>query len=361
MISSQFREFVSSVKKRLLKDVFPNEASVSMSIVLPVLEHLGWDIRDPSYVYPEYPLEGRKVDYGLKVAQGKNEGLRCIIEVKAVGNIADADRQLFEYAFHAGTPLAVLTDGKLWKFYLPLAAGQYKERLVRTLDFEEHLTEELVEGLVRYISFDNTRSGQAKRNAESDLDELINKVKAKKNISNAWQSLLDGTSDKLVNLLIEETSLTSSAPERSDVEKFLSNLKTPEQKPELLSRKKPPKPEPEKPKKRETSFILLGEGYTEKTMKDAFAKIMEILAVRDKDFLSRLASSLPAGKSRKWLSQNRAGLGRHEWVRAASRKLPGGWFLNTHSSTDMKIKILRKACEVAGIPFGKPRGLKIPS
>ena len=362
MVSSQFSEFVSSVKKKLGKNIFESEAAVSMMIVLPVLKHLGWPTDNPLYVCPEYPLEGRKVDYGLKISEGKEEGLRCIIEVKAVGNIRDADRQLFEYAFHAGTPLAVLTDGKLWRFYLTLAAGRYKERLVRTLDFEEHSTEEVIEGLMRYISFDNTRSGKAKKNAESDLSERITKIEAKENISTAWENLLDGTSDKLVNLLIEETSLTSSAPERSDVEKFLSNLKTPEQKPELLSHKKPPKPEPEKPKKkRETSFILLGEGYTEKTMKDAFAKIMEILAVRDKDFLSRLASSLPAGKSRKWLSQNRAGLGRHEWVRAASRKLPGGWFLNTHSSTDMKIKILRKACEVAGIPFGEPRGLKIPS
>ena len=356
MISSDFLDFISRVRENLLQAVYKNETSVREQIVRPVLEYLGWDVNNPRYVCPEFPLEGRRVDYGLMVPEDSNAP-RCIIEVKAVGNMT-ADRQLFEYAFHAGSPLAFLTDGKRWRFYLPMSPGSLEERLVHTLDFEEHSANEVAEGLVRYLSFDNTHSGRARENAENDRDKRIGKAKARENISTAWERLLDGTSDKLVNLVIEETSLISeSAPERSDVEKFLRNLKTPEQEPELPSRKKQQK----KKVVRETSFILLGEEYMEKSMKDAFAKIMEILAVRNKDFLSRLASSLPAGKSRKWLSQSRAGLGRHPSMRAAAIKLPGGWFLNTHSSTNMKIKILRKACEVAGIPFGKPRGLKIPS
>ncbi len=345
----------------MLQAVYKSETSVREQIVRPVLEYLGWDVNNPRCVCPEFPLEGRRVDYGLMVPEDSNAP-RCIIEVKTVGNMT-ADRQLFEYAFHAGSPLAFLTDGKRWRFYLPMSPGSLEERLVRTLDFEEHSANEVAEGLVRYLSFDNTHSGQAKENAENDRDKRIGKVKARKNISTAWERLLDGTSDKLVNLVIEETSLISeSAPERSDVEKFLRNLKTPGQEPELFSRKREQESEPEKPRKkvvRETSFILLGEEYREKSMADAFAKIMGILAVRDKDFLSRLASSLPVGGSRKWLSRNREGLGRHKWDRASARKLSGGWFLNTHSSTDQKITILRKACKIAGIPFGNPRGLKI--
>lgn len=371
MISSQFQEFVSFVKEGLRRDAFPNEASVSMSIVRPVLEHLGWDIRDSSYVYPEYPLEGRKVDYGLKIAEGKKEGLRCIIEVKAVGKIVDADRQLFEYAFHAGTPLAVLTDGKLWRFYVPLAAGQYEERLVRTLDLEEHSTEEVAEVLVRYISFDNVRSGQAKRNAESDLYQLINRVDAKKNIPIAWQNLLDGTSDKLVNLLIEETSLISSAPEKSDVEEFLKSLENAEFKPKpKTARRKKPEPEkpklrkraqssskPEKPQRKsgnEIQFVLLGEEYSERTAAKAYARIMKILAARDRDFTTRL-TPLTAGKKKKWLSQNPEDMVKIQM----SQEISPGWWLDTNLSNESKVKRLKVACKIAGIPFGKPVGLKI--
>ena len=360
MISSEFQKFVFSVKEKLREDTFPNEASVSMSIVLPVLERLGWDVRDPSYVYPEYPLEGRKVDYGLKISEGKEEGLRCIIEVKAVGNIIDADRQLFEYAFHAGTPLAVLTDGRLWRFYLAFAAGKYKERLVRTLDIEEHSPEEVVKGLVRYLSFDNTRSEQARKNAESDLNERMAKIEAKESISTAWENLLDGTSDKLVNLLIEETSLISSAPERSDVERFLKGLKNVESKPKTDSRKKRKDSKLEKPSKpigNKVSFFLLGEEYrNEKNVASAFTKIMEILAKRDKSFLEKLAPEIAGRKDQK-LSRNLSDLSIHG--QKTSRKLPRGWWLDTHSSTEIKIRILRKACKIAEVPFGNPTGLKI--
>lgn len=352
-------EFISSVKKNLAKNAYKNETAVREMIVLPALGHLGWP-QDPSYISPEYSLEGRKVDYGLKISEGAKEGLRCIIEVKAVGNIRDADRQLFEYAFHAGTPLAVLTDGRLWRFYLTLAAGRYKERLVRTLDFEEHSTEEVIEGLVRYISFDNTHSGKAKKNAESDLSERITKIEAKENISTAWENLLDGTSDKLVNLLIEETSLISSAPERSDVEKFLKNFRNAERRQETLPEIKPhkkKKPISREERKKKPSFSLLGEEYRdEKNVTSAFVKIFEILAKRDRTFLARLAPEL-AGRKNKRLSRNLTDLG--DIGSKAAKRFPGGWWLSTHSSTDGKISILRKVCKVAEIPFGKPGGLKV--
>ena len=352
-------EFVSSVKEKLGKNTYGSEAAVSMMIVLPVLKHLGWPADDPSYVCPEYRLEGRKVDYGLKISRGKEEGLRCIIEVKAVGNIIDADRQLFEYAFLAGVPLAVLTDGRLWRFYLPLVAGQYKERLVRTLDIEEHSIEEVVRVLTRYISFGNTQSGQAKKNAESDLNERITKIEAKENISIAWQSLLDGTSDKLVNLLIEETSLISSAPERSDVEEFLKNLKNVEPETKTVLREKPKVSKSrefqEKLGKR-IQFVLLGEEYTENKAVNAYARIIEILASRDQEFLARLAPQTVRTKiGKKWLSQNRDELASY----ANPIEISAGYLLDTRVSNDGKIKRLRTACEVAGIPFGKPRGLKI--
>ena len=361
MISSDFLEFICSVREQLVRDMFQTETAVREMIVLPVLGHLGWP-RNPLYIRPEHSLGNLKVDYGLMISENSSTP-RCIIEVKAVGNLANADRQLFEYAYKAGAPIAVLTDGKQWMIYLSIGGGEFQEKLVRTFDFTKHDPEEIAKGLDRYLSFDNTCSEQARRNAEDDRDKRITKDMAKKQIPVAWKNLLKANPDRLINLLVEETSQFSEyPPARSDVEKFLRNLKAPEQEPELFSRNKQPESESEEPKKksvRETSFIFLDERYTEKSMTDAFAKIMGILAARDKDFLSRLASSLPVGGSRKWLSRNREGLGRHTWDRARARKLPGGWFLNTHSSTEEKIRILRKACEVAGIPFGKPRGLKI--
>ncbi|MYC40683.1 MAG: hypothetical protein F4X55_06740 [Candidatus Dadabacteria bacterium] len=363
MISSEFLEFVSSVKSRL--GSYPSEESVSVQIVLPVLGHLGWDIHSPDYVCPQYPLDRRKVDYGLKISKGNREGLRCIIEVKAEGNL-DADHQLFQYAFLAGAPLAVLTDGRHWRFYLPMVPGKFEERLVRTLDFGKHSHEEIVNGLVRYLSFQNTRSGKAKENAERDHNQRIKSIETRKNISMAWENLLDGSSDELVTLLIEETSRISSgyAPARSDVEEFLRSIQNVERSLKVHSEIKPKIPKDQKRFQRRAtgrkpSFLLLGEEYLgQDTIASAFTKIIEILAERDKNFLTLLAPEVE-GRKNKQLSRNLADLGDYDVAQKTARRLPGGWWLKTHSSTDRKVRILRKACKIAGIPFGKSSGLKL--
>lgn len=349
-------EFISSLKSKLEKGwVPPNEAVVSTQIVLPVLGYLNWDIHDFRYVYPQYPLDKLKVDYGLKISPGEEKGLRCIIEVKAWGNLegnTSADRQLFGYAFLAGAPIAVLTDGGRWRFYLPMAAGDFEERLVRDLDVEKHQPEKVVQGLVDYLSFENTRSGKAKKNAERDHEERIRNIEINKNISKAWKNLLDGPSDRLVTLLVDETSRISSGypPVRADVEKFLKNTIDPQKGTELQTITKP--------FEKKAAFVLLSKPYTEiKNPTDAFIQIMNILADRDGNFLPRLA---PKTERRKyaWLSKNLANIG-EERDQKVARKLPGGWLLGTHASTSEKIKRLQTACKIAGIPFGKPEGLKV--
>lgn len=107
------------------------------------------------------------------------------------------------------------------------------------------------------------------------------------------------------------------------------------------------------------SFILLGEEYPDQnTVASAFTKIIEILAERDKDFLASLALQVE-GRKNKQLSQNLAELGDYSYAQKGAKRISGGWWLKTHSSTAVKVRILEKACKIAGIPFGKPSGLKI--
>ncbi len=56
------------------------------------------------------------------------------MEVKQPGVAGRADRQLFEYAFHEGVPLAILTDGTTWPVYVPALQGSYDDRRVYLLD-----------------------------------------------------------------------------------------------------------------------------------------------------------------------------------------------------------------------------------
>jgi len=113
---------------------FVNEAAVSQGIVLRLLHALSWPAYDTQIVYPEYSLQGRRVDYALCHPPGKPI---AFVEVKQIGQSEGAERQLFEYAFHIGVQLAILTDGQEWNFFLPGEQGDYGERRVYKLDIVE--------------------------------------------------------------------------------------------------------------------------------------------------------------------------------------------------------------------------------
>src|SRR3990172_11571632 len=127
-------EHIKEIQNALKAGRFLNEASVSQGIVLRILQALGWPVFDSQIVWPEYTVEGRRVDFALCQPKAKPA---VFIEVKQVGQSEGADRQLFEYSFHLGIPMAVLTDGQEWHFYLPAERGDYKERRVYKLDLLE--------------------------------------------------------------------------------------------------------------------------------------------------------------------------------------------------------------------------------
>lgn len=266
----------------------------------------------------------------------------------------EATRQLFQYAFHAGAPLAVLTDGGRWRFYSVMDVGKHEERLVRTLELEKLSPEEVTSGLVRYLSFRNMISGEAWENAKKDLEQKKRRQTTNKNISKAWENMTDGPSPELVDLLRKETAEISAGfpPAREDVEKFLKNIQF-----NYDDGKKSELPTNGESSEKETSFVLSNERYSAKHPTDAFVEIIKILAEIDPNFLPRLAPETE-GRKYSWLSKNLAKIGA-EYDQQAARKLPGGWWLGTNASTSEKIKRLQKACKIKGIPFGKPEGLKV--
>jgi hypothetical protein len=82
---------------------YVNEATVSQGVVQRLLNVLGWPVYDTEVVAPEYSLGGRRADYAL--CHPPREPV-ILIEVKQVGQSKGADRQLFEYAFLKGVPMA---------------------------------------------------------------------------------------------------------------------------------------------------------------------------------------------------------------------------------------------------------------
>lgn len=192
---------IKSIRERLKRGNFTNEASVSQGIIMPILNELEWPIFDTSIVSPEFPLEGRRIDYALCNLNGKP---MVFVEVKKIGLAEGADKQLFEYAFHKGVPLAILSDGKEWHFYLPSGEGDYKERRIYKLDIVEREIDDCVHYLTRYLNYERVKIGKAIKSAKKDYDNISQKRKIKEALPNAWERLIEEKDEILLELLSEK-------------------------------------------------------------------------------------------------------------------------------------------------------------
>lgn len=193
--------------------------AVSQGVLLPILNELGWPVFDPNVVYPEFPLEGRRVDYALCHPA---ERPAVFIEVKKVGLSDGADRQLFEYVFHSGVPMAVLTDGRDWSFFLPGERGSYDERMVRKLQLLQQDVEDAAGLLDRYLSYDRVCSGESLDAARSDYQDVVRARETADALPRTWRALLGEPDSLLLDLLTDKyEELNGYKPDLDSCRRFL--------------------------------------------------------------------------------------------------------------------------------------------
>jgi hypothetical protein len=215
-------EVVKDIQSKLTIGQFNNEASVSQSAVLPILNALEWQIFNPQQVCPEYTLQGRRVDFALCHHAGKPD---VFIEVKQVGKSEGADKQLFEYAFHVGVPLAILTTGQEWHFYLPAEQGTYQDRRVYMLDLLERDAEECAERLIRYLASDGVSKGVSLQAAREDYRGMARTREIAETIPAAWQRLVEEKDERLIERIGDKVEeLCGYKPDSEMVVNFLEKL-----------------------------------------------------------------------------------------------------------------------------------------
>lgn len=111
-VIESLRSKIDGLRKHDLK-----ETPTRTIVIDPLLEALGWDVRDPDEVQLEYPtVDGRSVDYGLKL----NKRCVLLVEAKALDDpLTDvkAITQIVNYANSDGIVWCILTNGLTWKVY----------------------------------------------------------------------------------------------------------------------------------------------------------------------------------------------------------------------------------------------------
>ena len=355
----KLREHILHIQYNIRAGLFTNEASVSQGIVLRILQALDWPIFDSRVVSPEYGVEGRRVDFALSYPLDKP---MIFIEVKQVGQSEGADRQLFEYAFHLGVPMAVLTDGQEWHFYLPGEQGLYQERRVYKLDLLERNLEECESRLKRYLNYQASCSGKALEEARRDYQSVAKDRQIISTLPMAWAKLTEEPDDLLIELVADKVeSLCGYKPDPDTVASFLTNgvraavsLQT---KPIHSQTAKPQKKIPvsaKHPQLSSVGFILQGNSYVARNGRDVMIKLFEELARRDPSFLERFVARPKHGNKRRFVAPAQIELypGRLDLGEKHSHKLSNGWWIGTNYSKENIEKIVRMACEVAGLIFG---------
>lgn len=177
-----------------------NEDQTKQSILLPILQMLGWSIFDPTEVHPEYSAGKGRVDYALRVG-GVNkvfvEAKRCSVDLEA------HQEQLLRYAFEHGVPLAVLTNGTVWWFYLPLREGAWEQRKFYSLDLVERDPTDAADRLRDFLAREPVVAGKAVVRAEEVLTSRKRRAAVERTLPEAWDDLLSEQDETLVGLLRE--------------------------------------------------------------------------------------------------------------------------------------------------------------
>ena len=213
------KEHIDDIRDNLEKGIYVGEAAVSQGIVLRLLDALTWPRYNTQVIIPEYSVGGRRVDFALCHPPSKPI---VFIEVKQVGNIEGAEQQLFEYAFHEGVPIAILTDGRVWRFFHPTAQGDYGERTVCELNLSEGNSEESAERLNRYLNYESIRTGEAVMAIAEDYRQR----QIETSLPKAWTELVEEKTEFLLNAIAEKVAnLCRYTPESGQVLDFLRSLK----------------------------------------------------------------------------------------------------------------------------------------
>lgn len=373
---------IGSIRAGIKAGRFSNEASVSQGIVLRLLHALGWPSYDTDAVWPEYSLGSRRVDYALCSPPSKPI---AFIEVKQIGQTDGAERQLFEYAFHIGVPMAILTDGREWNFFLPGEQGDYGERRVYKLDIVDRDVKECVERLERYLLHSAVASGVAIQAARDDYRNVSKDRQMLAALPKAWGLLIADEDDMLLEIVADRVeSLCGFKPDPDMVASFLKATVVgraaappqsrpipqpasrvaasmpvaaakPIEQPAHTAITRPTSTRTSSVSSDQTGFSFEGQFHQTRNAIDTLKRVFETFIKRDPTFGERFAGLPKHGRTRRYLALDANDLyrDRPDLVSECSIKLDSGWWMSTNHSKQTIGQIIAMACDVAQVAYGR--------
>ncbi|WP_419938983.1 type I restriction endonuclease [Candidatus Palauibacter sp.] len=351
------KEIIRDIVERIDTGEFRSETDVRRGIVDPLLQELGWPVSRPRVVEREYQVEDGRVDYAL-CPKGKP---LVFIEAKRPRGVSDTGRkQLFRYCAAHGVPMAVLTDGREWHFYLPLRQGTLAERRLPPIDLSSDATE-VCRKLSRYLVQGVVTSGKNIEAATNDLERM----QLERVCESVWRDLFQRPQDDALDMFLSALGRKGVVdPPRTAVAGWLRTRATGETPAPPSPPLPPPPPPPPPPVQPDPAPIsrhtvtCFGEVAYLRSGVDVLVKAFSCLAERDPHFLRRYSDKYPGRKKLRVARTRREIHPDDRVLRERCRRLPGGWWIDSNLSNLTKEQWIRQACEEAGVRFGHDLRIK---
>ncbi|HEO65962.1 MAG TPA: restriction endonuclease subunit R [Spirochaetes bacterium] len=199
-----------------------DEVATKQVVIMRIVSCLGWDQYNIDEVHPEYSVSGKRVDYALRY----HDENKVFIEVKKVnGDLEKHQEQLLNYSFRQGVKLAILTNGIVWWFYLPLREGSWEQRKAYVIEIYDQESEGITDKFEKLLSKENVISNKAVENAEDLYQSRQRKRTIKTILPKAWQKIITEPDEILVDLIAETTErLCGYKPDNKTVAQFLEQI-----------------------------------------------------------------------------------------------------------------------------------------
>ncbi|MFH1011025.1 MAG: DUF5655 domain-containing protein [bacterium] len=184
------------------------EAQTRATIIDPILEALGWDVRDPDEVELEHQtVDGKAVDYGLKI----NRKPVLLIEAKPLNDALDdvkAITQIVGYAANAGIASCILANGVKWRVYRSMEKCAAPDKLM----FEVSLDPRESEGLSAQQLAEQMWRFSREEMAKGTLDAMGEQIFVDGNVRKALDEILQNPPRLLLKAIKEAANDESLTP-----------------------------------------------------------------------------------------------------------------------------------------------------
>ncbi len=217
-----FNDEIYKIRTRILEKVefIKTEEATKDSLIRPLLVALGYDVSDPTEIVPEFNCDfgtkkGEKVDFAVL----KDGNPYIIIECKhCKSDLGTVDlSQLHRYFTVTDAKLAVLTNGRIYKFYTDTQKANIMDQTpfleIDLLNLNDNVLSELQKFSRDVFNIDDIFSSATQAKQISSIAEYL-------------KNQLELPSDDFIRFLVNKLNLYSGKMTEKVIKQFIPIFKT---------------------------------------------------------------------------------------------------------------------------------------